>query len=128
MKKLIVTVIVLLLYSCAPHSHYYAILNKKGEGELSVFCSMNDKIWTFDDKNNNDSIFIQSNHFPELKKPQIMDTLSFHQTETQKTFRLRINDKNFHKKIKDDTIFIKYKNNNDWVTETFIIINDNRIK
>jgi len=119
--------ILLILCNCAPHNHYYRLLGKNNEDKVEIFCTIKDKIWLFDGYRS-DTILIHSNHFAELKTPQIMDTLSYRQKDTQKSFLIKINDAKFHKQIKNDTVSIKYKKNGFWIEELFTIINDSRIK
>lgn len=121
--------ILFIFYNCAPHTHYYKSLNKSDEDKLKIFCTKNDKAWIYNiDKNQNETILIYSNNFKEFKNKTIMDTLSYNETDSQKSFLIRINDNKFHKQIKNDTIFIKYKREDIWIEEKFIIENDNKIK
>jgi hypothetical protein len=121
--------ILFIFYNCAPHTHYYKSLNKSDEDKLKIFCTKNDKIWIYNiDKNQNDTILIYSNNFKEFKNQPIMDTISYRETDSQKSFLIRINDNKFHKQIKNDNLFIKYKRDDIWVEEKFIIVNDNKIK
>lgn len=121
--------VLLVLCNCAPHNHYYKSQGKSNEDRLEIFCTKRDKIWLFDRyKIGSDTILIHSNHFEELNTPKIMDTLSYRMKDTQKSFLIKINDGKFHKQIKNDTVSIKYKKDDIWTEEKFIIINDNRIK
>jgi hypothetical protein len=126
MKKKLILLLILIISTftgCIYHTHHYRAINNDTENELTFFCAQHDKQWWFDrHQMNRDSVYIQSIFFKDLETPMLMETSIYRENDPQKTFKIKIGGRQFHKLAKKDTITIKYKTDQKWMEEKFIIV------
>ncbi len=126
-------VCILTLNSClttgAPHGHIAESINgSNSKIKVRISCQPNSKYYTVSGFEKNDSLYITSRKM-KGQENKMIDKKFLCISDSVKSYRLRIGDHNFHRKLLNDTVEVKVvKPDSSYKVYKFLIIKDRHIR
>lgn len=128
MKLVVIAFLTLFVFSCAPHSHKFKLiennLSSDNINQILVGCRSHNKTFLVDVEGK-DSVYLYSESLlgDEFKPLELKDSIfgSF-------TYDYRIKDNRFHKLLINDTLILKIKNEKGWSEVKYVVIPDGYIE
>lgn len=135
MRKIIILLLISqMTNSCflmplgAPHEHEAKNLtDPNSEIKMVITCLPHDKYYAISGTEANDNIYISSANMEQLEN--LLSDKTLVNQNTEKVYRLRIGDSNFHRRILNDTVKVKIvKSNSKIEMYKFLVVKDNYLR